>query len=52
MRLTVSRQRQLLFTTDPNELAALDRLRGQGPSQKTYHEAIELYLEMEAAAAR
>lgn len=49
MRLTVPRRLQLMFTTDPNELAALDRLRGEGASQKSYHEAIELFLEMEAS---
>ncbi len=36
-----------MYTTDPNELAALDRLRGAGASQKTYQEAIDLLLEME-----
>jgi conjugal transfer ATP-binding protein TraC len=48
MRLIVPRRLQLLFTTDPNELAALDRLRGTGDTQKSYHEAIELFMEMEA----
>jgi conjugal transfer ATP-binding protein TraC len=47
MRLTVPRRMQLMYTTDPNELAALDRLRGAGASQKTYQEAIDLLLEME-----
>ena len=47
MRLTVPRRMQLMYTTDPNELAALDRLRGAGASQKTYQEAIDILLEME-----
>lgn len=52
MRLTVPRRMQLFFTTDPNELAVLERLRGTGETKKSYHEAIEEYVTMEEAHKR
>ena len=47
VRLTVPRLTQLLYTTDPDELALIDRIRQQGGQQLSIKEAIELILEQE-----
>lgn len=51
MRLVVPRRSQLLFTTNADELQVLDNIRAQSGGAMSYQDAIDRYLELEAAHA-
>jgi conjugal transfer ATP-binding protein TraC len=50
-RLTVPRETQLLFTTNPDELALIDRVRKEGPKELSIDEAIQCIIAAERAQA-
>ena len=50
-RLTVPRETQLLFTTNPDELSMIDRVRKEGPKELSIDEAIQCIIAAERAQA-